>query len=77
MSDKMSALNTFWNGFGWKAYDETTVPDDAVLPYITYEAAVDEFGHEVALTASLWIRSTSWTDIVAKEMQIAKYKTQN
>ena len=70
--DKLQAYHNFWSDFGWKAYDETSVPDTAVLPYITYEASVDYFGSELALTASLWSRSTSWVDITAKEKQIAE-----
>ena len=75
MTDKMQALNSFWNGFGWKAYDENTVPEEAPLPYITYEAVSDDFGHEVALTANLWERSSSWAGVTAKEKDIASYIT--
>lgn len=70
--DKLQAYHSFWASFGWKAYDETSVPDIAVLPYITYEVAVDYFDNELALTASLWSRSTSWVDITAKEKEIAE-----
>lgn len=73
--DKMQAYHDFWSSFGWKAYDETSVPDTAVLPYITYESATDSFGTELALNASLWSRSTSWVDITAKEKEIAQYIT--
>lgn len=69
--DKLQAYHAFWNGFGWKAYDETSVPDSAVLPYITYEVSSDNFDNDLALTASLWSRSTSWADITAKEQEIA------
>lgn len=70
--DKMQAYHAFWAGFEWKAYDETSVPDTAGLPYITYETATDNFDNELALTASLWSRSTSWVDITAKEQEIAE-----
>lgn len=70
--DKLQALHRFWSGFGWKAYDETSVPDEAVLPYVTYEAAVSEFDREIAVTASLWFRSTGWTEITAKEKEIGE-----
>lgn len=61
--DKMQALHAFWSQFGWKAYDETSVPDTAELPYITYEASSDNFDHPIAQTVSLWDRSTSWARI--------------
>lgn len=60
------AIHNFWSSFEWKAYDETSVPDDAVLPYITHEGSVNDFGYAVAQNASLWIRSTDWTEILAK-----------
>lgn len=73
--DKMQALHSFWSGFNLKAYDENSVPDDAQLPYITYEASTDDFGNTLAQTASLWYRSSSWKDITAKEEEIAEYIT--
>lgn len=41
--DRAQAIHSFWNSFGLKAYDENTVPDNAKLPYITYEVAVSSF----------------------------------
>lgn len=68
--DKQQALHSFWSGFGWKAYDETSVPDTAQLPYITYEASEDILGTQVAQTASLWDRSTSWKSVTDKKAEI-------
>lgn len=73
--DKIQALSSFWNSFDLIAYDENTVPDDAKLPYITYEVSSDDFGKVLVQTASLWYRSSSWSDITAKEEQIASYIT--
>lgn len=71
--DKVQALVNFWNGFSLKAYDATSVPDDAQLPYITYEISTDNFGQQLSQTASLWYRSSSWKEIQQKEMEIADY----
>ena len=72
--NKIQALNQLWiNASGLAAYDETSVPDSAALPYLTYETTVDNFGSEVAGTASLWYRSTSWADASQKELEIADY----
>lgn len=71
--NKIQALHSFWNGFGLKAYDETSVPDGTQLPYITYEASSDDFDHTIAQTATLWYRSSSWAGITEKEMQIADF----
>lgn len=64
------ALYQFFAGFSWPAYDENTVPDDAVLPYITYETAVSSFGEPTAINASLWDRSMSWKTVQQKADQI-------
>lgn len=69
----MQALNNFWNGFGLVAYDENTVPDKTPFPYITFEATEDYFNSTVALSASLWYRSTLWADVSRKEEQIADF----
>lgn len=68
--DKQQTLNKFWSSFGIPAYDELTVPDDAVLPYITYETTTDDFGNMLSLSASVWYRSTSWADITHKADEI-------
>ena len=69
---KASALYQFWNSFGLTAYEENTVPDDAALPYITYQLVTDSFDREIPLTASLWYRSESWTGINAKTEEISQ-----
>ena len=69
---KAAAIYQFWNGFGLVAYEENTVPTDAVFPYLTYQLITDSFGRDVAATASLWYRSESWTAINAKTEEIAQ-----
>lgn len=69
--DKLQAVHDFWSGFGWQAYDEQTVPDEAPFPYITHESSTSDFDREIAQTASLWVMSTSWGEITAKEKEIA------
>lgn len=64
---KAAALHSFFSGFGLMAYEENSVPDDAVFPYITYSLITDSFSdYSSALTISLWYRSTSWKAINAK-----------
>ena len=60
--DKWQAQHEFWNSFGVPAYEEHSVPDKDkdVFPRITYEAATSTFENLVAITASIWTRSTSW-----------------
>ena len=71
--DKLQALQAFWESFGWTAYNEATVPDNALTEhdgYVTYSAAVSAFESVTALTASLWQRSKSWTGVVEKAKEI-------
>lgn len=71
--DKWTAINTFWNSFSIPAYDAYTVPDTAQMPYITYEASIDEFGQTLSHTASLWYYSSSWSEISQKAAEIEAY----
>jgi hypothetical protein len=34
---------------------------------------MDDFGNQIAQTASLWYRSSSWADVTAKEQQISEF----
>ena len=69
---KAAAIYQFWNSFGLTAYEENTVPTDAVFPYITYQLVTDSFDREIPLTASIWYRSESWTAINAKTEEISQ-----
>lgn len=69
---KAAAIYQFWNSFGLTAYEENTVPDDAVFPYITYQLVTDSFDSEIHIAASLWYRSESWKDINAKTEEISQ-----
>jgi hypothetical protein len=70
--DKWQALDAFWNSFGWKAFDEYTVPDDVPLPYITYETQISDLDEPVMLTASLWYHSMSWEAVSIKASEISE-----
>ena len=74
--DKAQALHQFWSSFGLTAIDEYSAYDSTIdLPsnYIAYEVQTSNFGDSVALTASLWYRSTSWAEISQKADEIAEY----
>lgn len=71
--NKMQALHSFWSSFSIKAYDATSVPDEATMPYITYEASSDNFGEQLSQTCSIWYRSSSWKEIQEKEAEISAY----
>ena len=73
--NKAQTLQAFWSGFSLPTYDENTVPDDAKMPYITYEVKDDSIGTTCMLSASLWYHSNSWAEITAKEQEIADFIT--
>ncbi len=73
MIDKWQAIHSIWSSFGIPAYDETDIPDDAVMPYITYSAAISSFEHPFPLTGSVWYYSRSWEAISKKVDEIASY----
>ena len=70
---KAAAIYQFWSGFGLTAYEENTVPADAVFPYVTYQLVTDSLDREVAATASLWHRGESWTAVNAKTEEISAH----
>ena len=72
LPDKWQALYQFWASFGIPAYDENSVPDEAEMPYITYESKTGNFDKPLALSAQIFYYSKSWADISQKADQIAK-----
>lgn len=72
---KNAAIQAFFSGFGLNAYPATSVPtgpDAPDYPYVTYTAPTDASLGRVAVQASLWYRSSKWTDINAKVEAISK-----
>ena len=64
--NEIQALHNFWSGFDWVAYDESTVPENADMPRITYNVSTANFDEPVALNANLWDYSRSWEQITEK-----------
>lgn len=71
--DKEQALHNFWSSFGLPAYDETSVPDEVEMPYITYSVATGSLNDTIGLTATIWYRSSSWKEITKKKDFIAEH----
>ena len=56
---KGAALQAFFGGI-MTAYSASAVPDDATLPYLTYDLITSAWGDgEVGLTVNMWFRTTS------------------
>jgi hypothetical protein len=69
---KGQAIQSFWERFDIPAYDETTVPDNAQFPYITYQVQTDSLDSVCMTNASLWYRSYSWKEISEKTEEISQ-----
>lgn len=71
--DKYEAQYSFWASFGVPAYEVSSVPDakELTFPYITYQAVNSGFDENAVINASIWTRSTSWTqaDALANAIQ--------
>ena len=56
---KGAALQSFFGGI-MTSYAASSVPDDAKLPYLTYDFITSAWdGGEVGLTVNMWFRTTS------------------
>lgn len=69
--NKAQAIHNFWSSFGMPAYQQDTVPEDAQMPYITYNVATAEIDTAVNLYASIWDYGTSWETVMLKADAIA------
>lgn len=66
------ALQSFFEGFGLSAYPATSVPEDVVFPYLTYELVLGAWGDgEQSITANLWYYTESEADPTAKAQEIS------
>lgn len=68
--NKYQALQNFWGSFGLTAYDDYSVPVNAELPYLTYSVAVGGLDESLFMSASLWYRSDTWSEIDNKANEI-------
>ena len=72
MEEAMKAFYDFWSSFDIPAYPEDGVPDDAVLPYITYNVIIPHWASSAVVNARVWYRSTSYAEVTAKAQAISE-----
>lgn len=65
MINTAQALYGFWSSFGIPAYTAQTVPDDAVLPYITYNLPETEPLDPATHYAQVFYRTTEHAALLA------------
>ena len=70
MTQTAQALYAFFSAFQIPAYVESTEPDGALPPYITYELTEPDWRGRASFHARVWYRSTSFSEIAAKVDEI-------
>ncbi len=77
---KEQALYAFWSSFGWPAVDEQSdIDEDAAEEMglrnqrIEYEVRTGDWTQPIALTGSLFHRSTSWAVVTQKAKEIEDF----
>ena len=69
---KAAALQQFFFSFGIPAYASSSVPDDAVFPWLTYDLSTSAWDDgNVSLTVNLWYYTTSEATPNAKAQEIS------
>ena len=69
----MQALYGFFSGFGIPAYAENTIPENAVLPYITYPQKEPQWNKQTSFYVNVYYRhKTSNYDCLAKADEIVE-----
>lgn len=69
---KAGALHAFFNSFGIPFYPSSSVPEDTIFPWGTYDAVFGAWGDEpIAITANLWYRTESEKEPNDKIKQIS------
>ncbi len=70
---KEAALKQFFSSFGIAAYPSTSVPNDVMFPYLTYEVIISAFEEgEVGLTVNLWYFTTQESLPNAKARELSE-----
>lgn len=76
MTEVAKALNTFYSGFGLRAFPEDSVPEkeedgsELLPPYITYTVVQPRWDEFAVHQARIWTRSTSFVDVASKADEI-------
>lgn len=76
MITREQAIYDFMSSFGIPAYAATATPDQAEMPYITYELAMGDWDNPVSMSVNLWYRTDSEAIINAKAREV-DYKLSN
>lgn len=71
---KDKALQAWFTAFGMTAYPSTSVPDDTVFPWLTYEYITGSFGDsDVPIAVNMWFWTESESIPNQKAEEFRKY----
>lgn len=71
---KDKALQAWFTAFGMAAYPSTSVPDDTVFPWLTYEYITGSFGDsDVPIAVNMWFWTESESIPNQKAEELRKY----
>ena len=62
VAEIMKGLNQFFSKFG-TAYIETSVPEDAKFPYITYKCGSEDWKNKALISCSIYSKSSSYKEV--------------
>lgn len=70
---KAAALHKFFSSFGMTAYATSSVPEDVVFPYLTYDLVTGAWGDDqAAITVNLWFYTESEAAPNAKAEELSQ-----
>ena len=62
VAEIMKGLNKCFSQFG-KAYIETSVPESAEFPYITYKCGSEDWKNKALISCSIYSKSSSYVEL--------------
>ena len=62
VAEIMKGLNKFFSQFG-TAYIETSVPESAEFPYITYKCGSEDWNTKALISCSIYSKSSSYVEL--------------
>ena len=62
VAEIMKGLNKFFSQFG-TAYIETSVPESAKFPYITYKCGSEDWKNKALISCSIYSKSSSYVEL--------------
>ena len=71
MLNTAAKLKLFFSGFNLPAYTLESVPDEVILPYITYQLIEPEWDQQADGYCQVWYPKNRLSDLLAKADEIA------